>query len=203
MFKREDLLTAVKKRNISSDIYDLIMSVTNGYVNLDLDTGPWIAGGCLTSLFQNRNLEQSDIDIFCQTGFSFRRAVNQVKKQGMVETRDSSTAKTFRNGSNGFELQIIKFEHHTLSELLQSFDFTIVKAATDGKTLVYHPRFFEDLKNYSLRLDHPITNKSRMASRVVKYANKGFILNPQTAAEVIIHKEKNIFTTPEPRRGFY
>lgn len=188
MFKKDNLRLLATNCGVQSNVLGYIEYIAGNYAEFDIEEGPWIAGGSLTKLFMNQDLGCSDIDIFTRTRRQFNQISGRLSSMGLRESRDSSAATTFESGIDSFEIQIIKADQLSVWTLLQSFDFTVVKAATDSKSIIYHPLFLKHIQEKRLELDYPITTKSRMPSRLIKYANKGFSVDPKTAMQAIVHK---------------
>lgn len=64
MFKTISLTELSASRTINLEIINIINGIISLGVELNLDRGPWVAGGCLQRCFCNQPLENSDIDIF-------------------------------------------------------------------------------------------------------------------------------------------
>lgn len=131
-----------------------------------------------------------DIDIYPKTWEAYEKITNYLKEKSMRVKFESNVAMTFWHSDKGpFKsyppLQVIKPENKgaivaigTLEDIIQSFDFTIVRIGLiDMNTAVIaEDDFIKDETNQFLRIKNihcPISS----TLRVIKYAKKGYKTN--------------------------
>lgn len=132
-----------------------------------------IAGGTITSLFTNSEINDLDVYGRCNEDI-LEFATDIIENSGwIVSHTKKATQFTYENNL----VQLIHYSHYEdIDTLFNSFDFTVCMGAYDFKTeeFVFHPDF---LKHNSQRLikfnsgtSYPIVS----ALRVQKYENKGY-----------------------------
>lgn len=133
----------------------------------------FIAGGCMRDYFQGELSSKTDIDLF----FTKDEDVEYVNtlfektlKAKKVYQSDNSTR--WRYKGRIFDV-VHKYFKPDMNSLIESFDFTITKCATDGKSVVYHDTFFMDLAKKQL-----VFTDSQLPANVIwrmaKYLMKGY-----------------------------
>ncbi len=155
-------------------------------VELDMNTGPWLAGGQVRRVISDLPLTQGDWDIWCADKDQFNRIFEKIKST--YNTRlvfSSQNAITFEvwirdektNEAGTYKIQLIKrIFFDTPESVLDSFDITICQLLTDGYTIKYGLTTKEDLENNRIRLVDPsydISTKG-MFHRILKYVAYGF-----------------------------
>lgn len=158
---------------------------------LNMDTGPWVAGGSARLLAENiSELGFSDIDVFfpneeimkwtrkylsdrIATAFDGFFLADQKETpasyQFTFHTIDDMTAT-----GQKYVVQLVKKKYYETKEVLfEDFDFTICMFATDGCELISDDRAMSDVKNRKLVL---INNPPKpKAARLAKYCSHGFV----------------------------
>lgn len=178
-----------------------LLSIIRSCGILDIDEGPWVAGGAALCVVQDRIAAErpqnvipppirggkqwacSDIDVFVKRSQDVVPISIHISKNTMVErARFSTTFGYFTNTSiplhgNQYKAQVIhKTGCDTVESVLSSFDFTVSKFATDGKTLVGHISAIDDLRAGALRISDG--GNKRTLWRLAKYCRKGFVPSP-------------------------
>jgi len=127
----------------------------------------WIAGGAIHSAITGSRV--NDYDLFSNNPMAVSDAIEVA---GF-----SSTFKTehFANYYiEGRKVQVIyRYQPTSPQELFDTFDFTIVCGAYDGKTFYCHDRFWQDIAARRLVVNG-VLFPLRIMERMVKYAKKGY-----------------------------
>ena len=160
---------------------------------LNMDHGPWVAGGCARLLAENvGKLGFSDIDVFFPNEELMKWAKQYLQSRkmatfdGFVLTGDNETPASHQfifyakddvgTGTEGqkYVIQLVKKKYYeSNADLLADFDFTICMFVTDGHDLIGDDRALMDVKNRRLVL---INNPPKpKAARLAKYCAHGFI----------------------------
>ena len=131
----------------------------------------FIAGGCFNSLLGGRPIK--DIDIFSPTP---EKVIKHLSEIGLKIQRENDFICNFKHKK--FIIQVIKkFIYTDARAVIDSFDYTIVCAAYDGKDLVVNERFFIDNAQRRLvvnSLPKPLSTLRRLA----KYSSRGYTACP-------------------------
>jgi hypothetical protein len=163
---------------------------------LDLNNGPWIAGGCARRLWYGLTWKYHDVDVFFPTQSSFDAAclrlnnhITKIEPHGSNELRLEASqrenpyvtehARTYqiqigRVSPNIATVQAVcKTWHGSMDAIFNGFDMTVCKFATDGTTLVAAQDAIRDCDANILRSNREL-DRSPGASRIVKYSIYGF-----------------------------
>lgn len=157
----------------------------------DLSNGPWIAGGSVIRWYQGLPVELHDIDVFFRNRKQFDDLKNQLVGRsnnllsklsfGALTTYSnwqliysSESAETYKTINNEFLVQLIQSKFYTsIDEVLNGFDITASKIATDGKYWYSnHPLTEQHIQNRVLDMD-TIQHKSAI-KRLLKYWAYGY-----------------------------
>jgi hypothetical protein len=166
---------------------------------LDMDTGPWIAGGSVRKAIMNEMYEGGDIDIFVPSQSVFFDLEKRFRAElGAPHTSTSastigSVMKTatliyqfcekskyeafpgfcnFELDGIGIPVQVIYFKtYSSAKEMIDSFDFTLCGAVTDGKNWIADARMQEDARDGVLRFSRE-GHFGGSVARVAKYTLK-------------------------------
>lgn len=144
-------------------------------LSLFIDEDFFIAGGCFTSLLDNRAIK--DIDIFSPNPKNVIKALRDDELS--EETYSNSQVVHFQRKNVRLEV-IKKMKYDSAKDVIDAFDFTIVKAAYDGEKLIFHNRFFIDNAQKRIvvgndNLDYPVS----ALWRTMKYSRKGYLMCPK------------------------
>lgn len=183
-------LEHLKNVGIHNDIFDEIISL--------LPEGAYIAGGFMRSILARENKFCGDIDIYFNSSKSFESMIGILQnlnsdgenffndyycEKSLREIRLNSKSYRLINflskDKNKPSIQLIKliwFE--SPQHVIDSFDFTIVQAATDGKNLYVNPVIWRDLTNKEIHL-HKTQNPITTVNRLIKYEQKGYFASPE------------------------
>jgi len=150
------------------------------YLKLDMDDGPWLAGGSVRKLYHNIPVGYSDWDIFFKDYDQFN-TVRQIIQNDPSSTlvHESSNAMTYTfdwtKENVPFQLQIIKRKYYqSVIELLNDFDFSICKYATDGTSFSISEEALLDEKRKILRCDLSKADRPGFIKRIIKYIVYGY-----------------------------
>jgi len=134
-----------------------------------------IAGGAIRdSLF---GIEYSDIDIFGLTKEDLDLFVklNLSKSQGYKMVYFNENLRTYRKGN--IKVQIIYREYEKLTDIIDSFDFTVCQFMYDGEKVICNPSGLLDVHHKRIVINHLedlfVFDSLR---RVQKYIQKGYTI---------------------------
>lgn len=173
---------------------------------LDMENGPWVAGGSALALMRGRHILQpgADIDIFCRDEEQKEFVVQWLRARVRKDLGILACATAPVDGyieffphhqcSSGvvhsMKTQVIVFHYFdSIGRLLSDFDFTISK-------MVYHKGYvggsaetWADFDNQRLRLaddrSTPDGKRYKTVWRVAKYCDMGFTPDPGLVDSVI------------------
>lgn len=153
-----------------------VFDFANHYGVFDIDKGPWIAGGAVRRAICGDAIENGDIDIFLADS-SQAEIFDSLWGKG-TDPLGSKTVSDYymRHPVSGvtIEVQVISWARFlTVEALLDDFDYTISRFATDGKTLVEHADSRCDLAAKVIRIANTDPRRNSML-RLAKYCNYGF-----------------------------
>lgn len=149
--------------------------------------GAFLAGG----LFKNHFKKQSvrDLDIFFKSQEDFDKAVKFFEaKAGIYKFHyENDNCKAFKSIKTGVVYELVRTRFGTVKDVLDVFDFTIVKAAlhleADGKLVfTYHKDFFEHLMTNKLVIVNELPLPVNTLQRTWKYAKYGYGLCRESKA---------------------
>ena len=134
-----------------------------------------IAGGAIRdSLFGD---EYSDIDIFGLTkeGLDLFVKLNLSKSQGYKMVYFNENLRTYRKGK--IKVQIIYREYEKLTDIIDSFDFTVCQFMYDGDKVICNPSGLLDVYHRRIVINHlePLFVFDSLR-RVQKYIQKGYTI---------------------------
>ena len=194
MFEEKSLDEIISLRKINIDIIHRIKIIKNLGINFNLSNRPWVAGGCMQKCFSNQELDDSDIDIFCQLNNS--NQYNQINKllsiNNYVKISENERVATWE--FCGVKVQVIRDGGNSAYGLLGSFDFNLAQCTTDGEKFIYTKKFLRDLDKKQLKPASFVRCKYNTAARVIKYTGRGFKLSVNDA---IILMTENRNTTKD------
>jgi len=165
-----------------------------------------IAGGALTSVFTNKEI--NDIDVYFRDSESFSNVVREI----MNSTYDSEydvghssarvshyTNKSILLNSNGQDVQLIAYQFFpTVEDIFKAFDFTINMAAIElDKDEKYEIHLSEDFLKHNaqryLGFNQGTTYPLVSALRVSKYKERGYDISKAQMIKLLLAiNNKNI-----------
>lgn len=155
---------------------DIYMLGHNGY----------IAGGCFKNIFEGKKIK--DIDIFFENENQHTEAVLYLEdNEDYVFSYENEKVKAFKNTKTNIRIELVKGSFGTAQEMLERFDFSIVKFAyykqltigEDGETSTefvckLHTDFFEHLMCKKLVLEPTIIFPVSTWERSLRYTKYGY-----------------------------
>lgn len=152
----------------------------------NMANGPWIAGGAVIQWYRGQVVGRHDVDVFFRDESQF----NSLKNKLQTDMRDvfdfkssppsnncqlifnSANAETYQ--WNGFNVQLIKARYYnSVNELLDRFDITACKVATDGRSwYTNHSSAEQHIKNYVLDMEKIMPEMA--VKRMFKYWIYGY-----------------------------
>lgn len=190
----DDFLT---RHNISTelgknDAYALFVGLREEQLNIH--NGPWVAGGSVLAMLDQRGLIGRDVDFFFASNHQMDTFEKQIKDR--IEIKSSITTGNATTFVTRFEtLQFIFRDFYkNTDELTDSFDFSVCKFVTDGTWLAYTQQAYDDWVSKTLRFesDHKEVNT---IDRFLKYSNNGYTTDHPTL--------KKMFDWLENDSGFF
>lgn len=181
--------------------------------HLDLKKGPWIAGGSVRRIISNIP-NGGDIDIFFHKDnplntdqiidirntlglVDSKLGIERLLKIQRLKAQDDTNIDGVEDIYVNTELkvQLICFEtYDSVEELLQSFDYTVCMAATDGDTWIADERMFSDHDAKLIRHHNESKEYKSQISRLNKYCyTHGFNPVPGVLARVLSVYNEDIF----------
>lgn len=153
-------------------------------VPANLKKGPWIAGGAALAWFQNRPVDRSDIDIFCRDEEQRQKVIRLIQRESINTVYRSTFADTFEliQDDKTHTLQVIKRDFGSVDQLINSFDVSVCKIATDGQAFHMAPGTAYDINHKILRMDLPLRQDT--VKRLVKYWCYGYTPTEELLAQV-------------------
>jgi hypothetical protein len=149
--------------------------LVGNFLKPNLEQGPWIAGGAPLRWYQNLSVGDHDIDVFFANQQQFDELSEIVTKRlsGYIlfNSEHALTLKAYVNNLD-YKVQLIKKFRPSLADLLDNFDITVCKIATDGEYWVKGQDFDRDLAARALVLHNELRPDS--IKRVVKYMLYGY-----------------------------
>lgn len=161
----------------------------------NLQNGPWIAGGAVLKWYNNTDVGDSDIDVFCAS----KEQAEQVTKRivlafetirqhesdnaltlGVVEGNPISEDVSIMEQVTDFDfveptwkVQIINRDYfNTVQDVINAFDITVCQIATAGDEWILGDTTAKDIRERNLRMNLPLRKSS--AKRLVKYWTYGY-----------------------------
>jgi hypothetical protein len=143
--------------------------------------GPWIAGGAGLRWYQGLPVQNSDIDVFCNSAEQAQQIIEHVKSWGRYSnkfTSDNATtldyyAKDNSQSRRDWTIQIItKRYYNNMQEIIDGFDLSVCQVATDGTSWLLGPQTARDIRERNLRMEMPLMPDA--LKRLVKYWTYGY-----------------------------
>ena len=165
-------------------------------IGLNMTHGPWLAGGAARRLYHNNPVMDADWDIFFSSRLQYSKALHRANmyglevegnyKRSMVDGDtlvfpqvDSKYATTMI--LEGHKIQFIhKKFYDNADELLDDFDFSVCKYATDGRDFVKGYHTLADEREKILRYEKKHIQQT-LISRIIKYRVYGYRVSKELA----------------------
>lgn len=151
----------------------------------------FICGGCFKNLFEHTDFK--DVDIFFESYSDYKDATDWfAQNEDFIGYYSNDNVMAFKH-SSGMVVELIRKEFGTPEEILDSFDFTVVKFAyvkhehgdSVGYEALYHPDFFEHLYLKRLVIDDKIPFPASTLERSYKYGRYGYYPCRETKLKLI------------------
>jgi hypothetical protein len=167
-------------------------------------SGPWVAGGLVRRAIQGERGVESDVDYFFSCSQQMADAQKMLVDGGASVTRqtDDTVSLSVRWNATDVAVQLVAIKYYaSLTEVLDSFDFTICQCGTDGENLVVGEFTLWDIARKRLAL-HRLTYGTATLQRLIKYGRSGFtacsgvlsdILERAIADPSVVHREVEYF----------
>lgn len=154
---------------------------------LSITDGPWIAGGAVRKIYQNKSWETGDIDIFFKN-----EEQRKYWNANLIDTlcakninynlkHQSSNADTWEIyfKDRNLKIQFIKkYYCQSLIELWNTFDFTVCQFAADSANIIASDAAINDSSNNQIVIANK--NNSRcIPLRILKYLSHGFSISDE------------------------
>jgi hypothetical protein len=142
----------------------------------NMKNGPWVAGGAALGWYNNKQVKDNDIDVFCSSEEQQIMLTNRFKTMRNVTTKHSSDfATTFyvEIEREGWTVQIIKCRYlNSAEEIIKAFDISVCEVVTDGIKFVLGDNTAYDIKHKLLRMKIPV--RPDAIKRFAKYYSYGY-----------------------------
>lgn len=158
----------------------------------------FIAGGCFKNIFNNEPIK--DIDVFFKSATDFGNAVSYFDADEDFESYyQSKNVTAFRHKTSSVSVELVQTIFGTPEEVIDEFDFTVVKFAYYKEDVVddelglesctykaiYHKNFFEHLHLKRAIIDDKIPKPMSTFNRLLKYRKYGYVPCVETKQKLI------------------
>jgi hypothetical protein len=178
-----------------------IREILNPFLNLNLlREGSWLAGGAIRDAI-NGNYNVSDYDMFFSTPEKAQLVAFSLENNHNFECIfrcPQGELISFKKDKIKIQL-VTKFYYRDIEHLIDTFDITACRHATDGKFITTKYSSVRDTLNKKINL-HRINFPNSTLKRIQKYIQKGFVLtNPaieKYVDRIYVAGAKNEFLDP-------
>jgi len=134
--------------------------------------GTWIAGGAVRDSILGE--QRSDIDIFGESKEALEKFITDNLSNARI-VYDSELMKTYKLGKD--KIQVIFRPYQTITNCLDSFDYTICQFAYDGEKIFCNPESLIAIHRRALVV-HRVHSEFSLDSlrRLQKYIKKGYTI---------------------------
>lgn len=158
---------------------DYLKPVLELLPELNIYTGPWIAGGAARRVYEGQALHNADIDVFIGSSDHYLAIKKKLDGLGakLEHTSKAALSYTYAVGEIEYKLQIIKRQsYRNPQELIGDFDFTVCQVVTDGEYLFYGANALDHIDNKVLAFaENGRVAPINIARRALKYFTYGFV----------------------------
>lgn len=144
------------------------------------DGGPWIAGGAVRRPVAGGTPKDSDFDYFFKDEKQLEDFRGRMERLGLTKLYSNDFNETFSGKlkvdgkDTQVKVQAIKFRfYESLSDVLDSFDFTICQFGWNGCDVYFNPCSIIDVANKRLVV-HKISFGVSTMRRLVGYSKQGY-----------------------------
>lgn len=162
----------------------LLSMINEDILNIIKEEKCIIAGGCITSLFTRRDI--NDIDIYFRNKESLIRALKYIKDDYYINSH-TDKATMFTEKEQAYQFIHFKF-FNDAKEIFDTFDFTVCMAAYDFKTneFILHDEFLKHNAQKMLKFNHNTAYPIMSALRVQKYEKKGYVISKPEFIKIML-----------------
>jgi hypothetical protein len=154
-----------------------------------------VAGGAITSIFTNKEI--NDIDIYFRSKQDLSDFLyNEMRSNWVI----AHTDKAFLFKHNGKKLQAIYFRYfETANDIFNTFDYTVCMGAYDFKSeeFILHEDFLRHNASKILKFNSNTSYPIVSALRISKYLNKGYYISKPEYLRVMLTIANTHITTYE------
>lgn len=156
----------------------------------------FIAGGVFKNIVQGE--EFRDVDIFFESKEDWEAAVQSHYRSNEFEHKyESERAIGFKHKETGVVVELINVFFGTPKQILNTFDFTIAKAAIvrhdESFRFLYHHEFFKHLLLRRLVIGTTMYNPINTFERTLKYTRYGYNMCNQSKVNLLSAIQKEEF----------
>jgi hypothetical protein len=164
---------------------------------MDLNKGPWIAGGSARKLYSGLNWEKGDIDIFFSSKEQHDEWVNQfssIRKAKkfideltwhqylcppyLINTSDSAKTWGYRVADYYYKIQTVHNDfYESIEKIFAKFDFHACMFVATEDLIITTDEALESVRTNTItKINH--YRKDNFVQRIVKYHSHGFNIAP-------------------------
>lgn len=176
MNQRFDLIKFLDRSYDNAEQSELFKVLGELGFDLNMQEGPWVAGGAVRRTLMGGGVGESDIDVFCASSEQLAKCRSALEAKGGKQKRETehNVEYSLKIGDSEQRIQFIRVAFYESADaVIDSFDFTICQFATDGKEVLCGPYSLWDLSRKRLVV-HKITFAVASMRRVLKYTRQGF-----------------------------
>jgi hypothetical protein len=141
----------------------------------DIDSGPWIAGGSVRKLWQGKDWDDGDIDVWFRYKEQYLDFCKRMMKKGKcVSVTDNAITFKIRFKFKYITVQAISTFSDNIHDLLNKFDFTICQFATANGNIYATQNAIDDCQKNKITLNPTRYSSQIDLKRLVKYCEYGF-----------------------------
>ena len=156
-----------------------------GLLQLNMKTGPWLAGGMLQKLYHTYQPGLSDWDLWFANVAQFNSAYSSLMALDSkpIKTLNAVTF-NIKWREEKYKVQLIKTEYFNCADdVIDKFDFTVCQMITDGFSMKVGEHTIADLKSKTLRLTENAV-KEGIGTRMIKYMVYGYMPSVNTVNQI-------------------
>lgn len=143
----------------------------------------WLAGGALRAALNSEHI--SDYDLFFANSYEAARVEVELEALKAEVVFKCPQGKLTTMKLDGMKIQLItEFWYNDMDELIDSFDITACRFASDGKAMVTRYSSIRDAYNLEINL-HKIDFPVATMKRIAKYVEKGYKLTTKAAIKFV------------------
>lgn len=144
-------------------------------LDLDINQGPWLAGGSVLSWYNNEPVGTGDFDIFFKDLRQFDEMFGRLMRNhaSIIYTSENALTLHLTVDDDLKRIQLIRKTYfQSAKDVIDHFDFTICQLATDGFSIVAGDKTYEHIKDRRIALDKPAARS--LVKRLIKYVSYGY-----------------------------